>query len=287
MKSGSRPPPPPDYEAQAKAQADASRQNVYEQSWANRPTQVTPWGREEWSSEMTADPATGKQVPKWTQTTTIDPKLQEALNQQLGIQSERSQIAGGMLGRIGEEFDQPFDWSSLPQAPSGTAEAAQEQAYGRMQELGRPERQYEQQELTRSLANQGVTPGSPQYERAMRLAAENTGRQDLQNMLAAGGEGRAMGGYQQGLRSNAIAEQMQKRGMSLNELNALLTGQQVQMPGMPGFQSQGVAQTPDLLGASQGQYGGQLNSYNASQANKASNMQSAGQAVGMIAMVAF
>lgn len=68
------------------------------------------------------------------------------------------------------------------------------------------------------------------------------------------------------LRQQAIAEQMQRRGMSLNEMNALLSGQQVQMPNMPSFAQSGQAQTPNILGATQMGYDAQLGAANAQNA---------------------
>lgn len=77
--------------------------------------------------------------------------------------------------------------------------------------------------------------------------------------------------YQNQLRQQSIAEQMQRRGMSLNEMNALLSGQQVQMPNMPSFNQAGRAETPNILGATQMGYDAQLGAYNAQQAGS-SNM---------------
>lgn len=71
---------------------------------------------------------------------------------------------------------------------------------------------------------------------------------------------------QNALRQQAIAEQAQRRGMSLNEMNALLSGQQVNMPNMPQFNTAGISQTPNLLGAAQSQYGAALDAANASNA---------------------
>lgn len=68
------------------------------------------------------------------------------------------------------------------------------------------------------------------------------------------------------LRQQAIAEQAQQRGMSLNEMNALLSGQQVSMPQFPSFAMASQAQTPDLLGAAKSQYQSQLDAFNAKQA---------------------
>jgi hypothetical protein len=64
-------------------------------------------------------------------------------------------------------------------------------------------------------------------------------------------------------RQGAIAEQVQQRQIPLNELNALLTGQQVSMPTMPGFTNASQAQAPQYMDAAQmtGQAG--LDRYNA------------------------
>lgn len=68
------------------------------------------------------------------------------------------------------------------------------------------------------------------------------------------------------LRQQAIAEEMQRRGMSLNEMNALLTGQQVNIPQMPSFQAAGRAETPQILQATQMGYDAQLGAANAQNA---------------------
>jgi hypothetical protein len=72
--------------------------------------------------------------------------------------------------------------------------------------------------------------------------------------------------YANQLRQQQIAEGLQQRGMGLNEMNALLSGQQVQNPQFQNFGQAGVAQTPDLLGAASSQYGGSLNSQSSSNA---------------------
>ena len=72
--------------------------------------------------------------------------------------------------------------------------------------------------------------------------------------------------FQNQLRQQAIAEQAQRRGMSLNEMNALLSGQQVSMPTMPSFTAAQRAETPNLLGATQMGYDAQLGASNAQNA---------------------
>ena len=101
-----------------------------------------------------------------------------------------------------------------------------------------------------------------------QASALDLARMQAQNQALASQQGlnQQYADYQNRLRQQAIAEQMQRRGMSLNELNALLSGQQVQMPQMPSFVSSGRAETPNILGATQMGYDAALGAYNAQQA---------------------
>jgi hypothetical protein len=62
--------------------------------------------------------------------------------------------------------------------------------------------------------------------------------------------------YANQIRQQQITEQLQQRGSSLNEINALLSGQQVQTPQMPNFAQAGAAQPAPLYqaGVAQGNY---------------------------------
>ena len=80
------------------------------------------------------------------------------------------------------------------------------------------------------------------------------------------GLNQAYANQQNTLRQQAIAEQAQRRGMSLNEMNALLSGQQVQMPNMPTFNPAGKSETPNLMGAMQNTYQANLDAANAKNA---------------------
>jgi hypothetical protein len=275
---GKKSAPAPDYTGAAKEQAAASKENTTDQTWANRPDQNTPWGKSSWGAAAQTDPVTGKPVTKWTQTETLNPELQKALQDQLNIQSGRSELAGGMMDRVKKEYGQEFDWSGLPEVP-GTAEAAQQTAYERMGELQAPERARARENQKLALLNTGFTENSEGWNRESQRLSDAESRQSLQNLLASGAEGRAQGAYQQGVRSSAIGEQQQRRGMSLNELNAVLTGQQVQQPQMPSFMGAGRSETPDLLGAMGG-------TYNAQADQAAQSSAQTGQAIGSIAGIA-
>jgi hypothetical protein len=66
--------------------------------------------------------------------------------------------------------------------------------------------------------------------------------------------------YANAIRQQQITEALQKRGANLNEINALLSGQQVSMPSMPNFSAGAAAQPAPI-------YQGATDQYNAGQAN--------------------
>ena len=355
-------PAAPDYLGAATAQAQASEKATTAQNFANRPVINTPFGSQTWQTGQAIDPATGQPVTTWTQNTTLAPGLQRALDAQIGTQLGRSQLAGGFMDRVAEEYAKPFDYEGLPQmaqlqgpgqvrssltdytpglrtsfnfgAPlpqvdSSYRDAVATQLMTRMQ----PVHDYQQGQLETTLANRGFQVGSEPYKRAMdelqqRQAAERFQALDQsgnemqrlfgmqmqtaqtgfnQNLQGAQFQNQSLGqasaldlarlnaqnaavAQQQGLnqsyadsqnrlRQQAIAEEMQRRGMSLNEMNALLSGQQVQMPQMPAFNMAGRAETPNILGATQMGYDAQLGAYNANQAGF-NNLLNAGTQLG-------
>jgi len=173
----------------------------------------------------------------------------------------------------------------------------------------RPEHEYQQQHMAQQLRNKGLTPGSTAYNRANQTLNDAQSRERFNAMEAGGKEQANMQGmlmgqqqqafgqnqasgqqnfgqnmqssnYQNQLRQQAIAEQMQKRNMSLNEMNAIMTGAQVQSPNMPSFQAGSTAQqAPNYLGAAQAQ-----GSYNQNQ--QAADAKASGDMWGNVAQVA-
>jgi len=340
------PPSPPDYVGAAQLQGELSKEALTSQNYANRPVQNTPFGSTTWSTSQVTDPATGQPVTQWTQNTSLTPEMQRALNQQMGLQADRSTLASNFMTRVGQEYATPFNWQNLPQAaqltgPSRLSTSVSDYTPGISTGLGsnapglpqfdasyrdtvaqtlmermQPVHERQQQQLETQLANQGFTVGSEGFKRAMgelqqrqageRYNALDAAGQEAQRLFQMGmgsrqqamselgfgnqalGQAAAMdlqqmqaqnaalsaqqslnqqyADYQNRLRQQAIAEQMQRRGMSLNEMNALLSGQQVQMPNMPSFVSSGRAETPNILGATQMGYDAALGGYNAQQA---------------------
>ena len=61
MGGKSKAPPPPDYKGAAEASAEASKENIALQNFANRPDQYNPWAAQTWDSWTEYDPASGQQ----------------------------------------------------------------------------------------------------------------------------------------------------------------------------------------------------------------------------------
>ena len=72
------------------------------------------------------------------------------------------------------------------------------------------------------------------------------------------GQAKTMAEYANKLRQSGMAEEMQKRGFSLNEINAIISGQQVAMPNMPGFESAQRSETTDYSGAASAGFEGEM-----------------------------
>ena len=115
------------------------------------------------------------------------------------------------------------------------------------------------------------------YDRQMQSQAlqQNDARQTAMDQATtmAGQEGSRIqgmdinaGGYNTGQRQQQIAEAMSKRGFSLNEINALISGQQVGMPNMPSFNAAGKAADTQYMQAAQNQYSAAQDQANASNA---------------------
>jgi len=101
---GGSPPPPPDYTAAAEAQGKSSMEAIQYQTQANRPNIQTPWGSQTWS---------GGADNNWTQTTTLTPDAENALNSQLNMQKGRSDIANSLMPQAEAAVTNPIDYSNM------------------------------------------------------------------------------------------------------------------------------------------------------------------------------
>lgn len=355
-------PATPDYLGATQLQGELNKENLNTQNYANRPTINTPFGSQSWGTQSVTDPATGQVVTAWTQNNTLAPGLQSALEDQMGIQAGRSDLANSFMGRVRNEYANAPDYSNLPamaqaaqpsSLQTGTTDyvpglktsfnfgsplpqfdsSYRDTVANQLMEKMQPTHDYQQRQLEAKLSNMGFRAGTEGYDRELRNLNNRQAAERYNALDAAGQEaqrlynmqmGTAQAGYQQNLgaaqfqnqamgqanaldlanmqasnqamaqqyglnqqyanaqnqlRQQAIAEMLQRRGTSLNEMNALLNGQQVSMPQMPSFNTAGLAQTPNIVGALQSQYDAQLGAYNAQNAGL-NNLLGAGAQLG-------
>lgn len=130
--------------------------------------------------------------------------------------------------------------------------------------------------MNRDVASFENTAAAAEFQQLMQRVQAGDARalQELQAQVAAGS-------FNNANRTGAINETIQQRGQPLNELNALLTGSQVSMPQFPNPANAGRAQTTDLTGAMQNQYGADLDASNARNAATNSAMSSAAMVAAM------
>ena len=283
-------PKPPDYEAAAERTSQGNIDLVDAQTQDNRPNQYTPWGSSEWS-----EGADGT----WTQNINLSDAEQQSLDQQQGINTARSNLAGGMFDRVEDEFGGLMDWDQFGEYQNNVSDGATARQQGidnsYNQAISRLDPQWSQraEEQEAALRNQGLNPGDEAYDNAM--ANMERGRTDAYNqaMFSAvgigGAEGQrdqqmdiASGNYGNNIRQAQIAEEMQSRGFSLNEINAILSGQQIGMPSMPGFNTSERAQGADYNAAANSQWGADMDAFSAQQAQSQMLMNGVTGAAGMM-----
>src|ERR1700761_9095434 len=92
--------PAPDYTGAAQATAAGNLQNLQYQTQANRPNVVTPWGTDTWSTP-TASGAS-------TETISLSPSQQQALDAQQNVQNNQSQLAQTLQGQVASTMANGF-----------------------------------------------------------------------------------------------------------------------------------------------------------------------------------
>ncbi len=120
-KSSPSAPPAPDYAGAAKATADGNLEAAKYATEANRVNQVTPWGTLTWNKSTAPD---GKE--SWTQTTSLPPELQAALDSQIKVQRNQSDLAQTMQGQVQDTMSKPFnapDYATYMQGVPGVKTA--------------------------------------------------------------------------------------------------------------------------------------------------------------------
>lgn len=174
-------------------------------------------------------------VNTYTANTTLSPQVQGAVDATLGAQTNVSNAARQLSGNIGSQLGQPIDFAQQQSYLNNLTSQNLNPQWDRLDEQNRTE-----------LTNRGLRPGSSAYD---------TARGEFMNNRSSAYNNANLTNYQ-----TALQGQTALRQMPLNELTALLSAGQVQMPS---FSS--TPQT-DIAGITQAGYANQMAGYNANQA---------------------
>jgi hypothetical protein len=231
---------PTDVAGAARETGQEARWLAREQTAANRPNQYNPWGSTTW--EKSVVPGTENDtVPQysWTQRETLNPQLQGSLNAQFGTQQNRSKLAQQLSGQLANDMGTPVDWDQYGEVigfdPAQQRQHAEDSAYQSATNRLDPQFQSQANQLEISLRNKGLRPGDQAYDSAMANFGRTRNDAYEQARLGSVSQGRdetALGmqtnEYANQLRSQQIQEDLYKRGYTLEQINALMQGQELE-----------------------------------------------------------
>lgn len=204
-------PQAPDPYATAQAQSQFNTNTAITQQLLNMVGQNTPYGSVSYDQTGTTSfvGADGKtySLPSFTQNTKYTPEGQAILDQTIGAQTNLAETANAQSEAVKGQLSDPFSF---------TNQDAADWAYDLAQTRIAPQQQQAQQALDQQLYNKGIRPGTEAWDREQARAAQ--ARNDQNNQLALTG------------RTQAFQEALTTRNQPLNELNALLSGSQLQNP---------------------------------------------------------
>lgn len=221
----SSPPEPTDPLKTAAGQTSTNIGTAIANSYLNNVSKVGPDGKITYSVDgftRYKDPLTGDKyrLPQWIQSTILSPDQQRMQNINSDTKINLAQLGRSQSAKLQQLLGKPLRMNN-------------EQVEGRLFDLGRKRLDpmfAEQDEALRTrLVNQGIGVGSDAYSSEQRMAQE--GKNDAYNQLLLSGRGQAM------------SELLQQRNQPINEITALLSGSQVNMPQFPGANNYGIANT--------------------------------------------
>ena len=251
-KSSPSPPPPPDPTTIANAQSTANQQTAAYQAGLNNPNVFTPLG----SNVRTAANAAGTTAlnanPQYNQTISLTPQGQQLYGQQLQQQLGMSSAANQLLPQVQQAFGNQQLNSSAD--INQTSKNASDAYYNQQKAYLDPQWQNNQDRQNAQLANQGVMAGSQAY---------NTAQDELARQKAFAYNQAQQGAITQGpgVAGQNLQLQAANTSLPLNQLSALMSGSQVQMPQFSGTTPTNVNPS-NPAGYAYQSYGGLQDIYN-------------------------
>lgn len=195
----------------AAAQTASNVDTAAAQQILNMTNQVTPDGSLNYNQTGTTQyvGADGKtyNLPNYTATQSLSPGQQQIYDQNQTADINMNNIALGQIDKMGNHLSTPFSYST------GEHEAWAGDLYGKLND---ETNQRNMGLMEQKLANQGLQPGTPAYDDAMRnlTYGQDKARNDFM-----------LGAYDVGMNTA-----LTNRNQPINETTALMSGSQVSQP---------------------------------------------------------
>lgn len=187
---------------------------------------------------------------KWSSQVTLTPEVQNIVDQKLAAQSQNYDALQSYLKNIN-------DSNLVPKSPVNPGQTAQDAIMARLN----PQWQSSEESLRSNLINQGLRPGTEAWDNEFRNFSQ--GKNDAYNQAAL---------YGINLDTQAHQNALQEQALPMNAIQSYANGTQTSYPQFTNYAQQANASAPDLMGAGQASYNGQLNAYNANQASDSNFM---------------
>ena len=245
-------PAAPDYTGAAVAQGTANLDAARATAKLSNPNIYSPYGNQTVTYEG--------DTPTITQTLT--PEAQKTLNEQQQGQYGLAALGNQGVANASAVLNTPFsfggpgvqtslDTSGIAKMPVNAGTTGQEAIMSRLE----PNIARNRVSTETQLINQGLRPGSEAYDNAIKLLGQQENDQRTQAALQGIGLDTSANaqGYNQALQSGqfgntaqqqSLAQAIQGRQMPLNEINALMSGSQIQNPQFQQYTGANVQAAP-------------------------------------------
>lgn len=257
--SSSKAPPAPDYVGAAQAQGKANLDSAVATGIINNPNVNSPFGsqRVTWSYD-----GTGKAYPTITQQFS---KPQQALYNQSLLAKQNLANAGTALSK--NVATGALDLSGLPARPD-SANNIRDDVVNAMMSRYNTQFAAQKDQANSQMIAAGIRPGTAAYQAQMDAIGRQQNDAMNQAILAGGQQAAQDFNMDTTSRQNALAEMLTQRQTPLNEVNALISGSQVNNPfaGGLGYNGAGNVQAAPIANGIANQGQAAMNQYNASQA---------------------
>ena len=262
----SKAPKTPDYAGAAVAQGQANLESARATAKLNNPNINNIYGKQTVTYGANGDPDIG------TVTQTLSPGEQAVYETDLQSRKNLGDLSVQGSDALKSVVGQNLDISGAPTVGDGAS--TREKVYNASMARVNEDTANSRENTNSKLIAAGIRPGTKAYDDAQNLITRGYNDARGNAEINAGNAANQQFGMDTQNRSRYIAELLAQRQTPLNEINALMSGSQVNNPFANGIGYQGGAnvQAAPIFSAAQQQGQASLNAYNAQQAGSNSMM---------------